>query len=198
VERIGGFIQRVLAAHHKAFPEREGMARVELGGKLAALFSDKEVGLLLGRLAKSGTILQSGQAFQLTGHEKSISGQQEALLARFVQVIEEGGMMPPRRGALFESAGVDEKTGMALVRLATHNGQLVRVKEDLYYTPAVLAGIEARLRDHLKEHRQISVIDFKDLTGVTRKHAVDLLEHFDARRVTIRLENHRVLREAQG
>jgi selenocysteine-specific elongation factor len=59
----------------------------------------------------------------------------------------------------------------------------------------VLAGIEQQLRDYLKERQQITVIDFKDLIGVTRKHAVDLLEHFDAERVTLRLDNHRVLRQ---
>jgi selenocysteine-specific elongation factor len=106
--------------------------------------------------------------------------------------------MAPRRGALFEAVGLDEKAGLRLVKLGTHNQQLVRVKDDLYYTPEILAQIERQLRDYLAAHRQITVIDFKDLTGVTRKHAVDLLEHFDATRVTIRLDNHRVLREAQG
>ena len=198
VERIGGFVQRVLAAHHKAHPEREGMSRVELGGKLALLFNDKEVGQLLQRLAKTGRIAQDGQTFRLGGHEKSLTGQQEHLLARMVETVREGGMMAPRRGALFESLGLDEKAGVQLVKLGTHNQQLVRVKDDLYYTPDTLGEIESKLRGYLQEHKQITVIDFKDLTGVTRKHAVDLLEYFDAARVTIRLENHRILREAQG
>lgn len=198
VERVGGFIERVLAAHHKAHPEREGMSRVELAGKLATLFDDKEVGLLLGRMVKAGRVLQSGQAYRLSGHEKSISSQQQALLSQLVEVIREGGVQPPRKTALFQSAGVDEKTGMQLVKLGTHDRQLVRVKDDLYYTPDTLEQIEVRLRQYLRDNKQITVIDFKDLTGVARKHAVDLLEHFDAERVTIRLDNHRVLREAQG
>ncbi len=198
VERIGSFIQRVLAAHHKAHPEREGMSRVELGGKLALLFDDKEVGQLLQRLAKTGRIAQDGQSYRLSGHEKSLTGQQEDLLARLVEAVRAGGSMAPRCGALFESLGLDDKTGVRLVKLGTHNAQLVRVKDDLYYTPDTLGDIERKLRGFLAQHKQITVIDFKDLTGVTRKHAVDLLEHFDAARVTIRLENHRVLREAQA
>ena len=194
VDRIGGFIQRVLGSHHKAHPERDGMSRVELAGKLSALFSDKEVGALLGRLTKKGVIAQNGQIFRLDSHEGGLTGQQEHLLERFVRLIQEGGDMPPRRSALFEGAGVDEKSGMHLVKLGVHNQQLVRVKDDLYYTPDILSRIESRLRDYLTEHKQITVVDFKDLTGVTRKHAVDLLEHFDSVRVTIRLENHRVLR----
>ncbi len=196
VERIGGFMQRVLAAHHRAHPEREGMSRVELAGKLTLLFNDKEVGQLLARLVKTGGIVQEGQLYRMSGHEKSLSGQQEELLERLIAVIRDGGIQPPRKTHLFQGAGVDERMGMQLVKLGTHNNRLVRVKDDLYYTPDTLQSIESQLRTYLHEHKEITVIDFKDLTGVTRKHAVDLLEHFDAQRVTLRLENHRVLREA--
>ena len=105
------------------------------------------------------------------------------------------GAMPPRRTALFQAAEVDEKTGTRMLKLGLHNQRLVRVKDDLYYTPETLGRIEGQLREHLRRHGTITVIDFKDLAGVTRKHAVDLLEHFDTARVTIRVDDHRELRE---
>jgi selenocysteine-specific elongation factor len=198
VGRVGHFIERVLAAYHRTFPEREGMSRVELGGKLAALFSDKEVAALLTRLVKGGRLVQTEQTYRIAGHEKSLSGSQEALLETLVGLIEEGGIMPPRKTLLFQGAGLDDRTGTQLLKLGTHEHRLVRVKDDLYYTPGRLRQIEAQLRDFLRAHEKITVIDFKELTGVTRKHAVDLLEHFDAERITLRLDNHRVLREAPG
>ena len=75
---------------------------------------------------------------------------------------------------------------------------LVRVKDDLYYTPDVLEEIQGKLRIYLKEKEQITVIDFKELMDISRKHAIDLLEHFDAQKFTIRLENHRVLRQTEA
>lgn len=194
--RIAALVERLLAEHHRAFPEREGMSRAELAGKLSLIFADKEVGNMLQRLVKRGRLNQTGQAYQLQGHEKNVSGEQERLLTDCIAAIEAGGVQPARRTALFETMGVDEKTGMQVLRLGTHNERLVRVKDDLYYTPAGLAQIEAQLRAYLLEHGEITVIDFKDLTGVTRKHAVDLLEHFDAAQVTLRLDNHRVLRQS--
>ena len=193
--RIATLVERLLGEHHRAFPEREGMSRAELAGKLSLIFADKEVGNILQRLVKRGRLSQTGQAYQLQGHEKNVSGEQEELLASCIAAIEAGGVQPARRTALFETMGVDEKTGIQVLRLGTHNQRLVRVKDDLYYTPAVLAQIEEQLRAYLLEHGEITVIDFKDLTGVTRKHAVDLLEHFDAIQVTLRLDNHRVLRQ---
>jgi selenocysteine-specific elongation factor len=200
LDRVGHYLERVLESFHAAHPEREGMTRAELAGKLSLIFSDKEVGVVLQRLVKRERIEQqggagSGQTFALKGHRKSVSGEQEAGVSRLIEAIRKGGAQPARRGALLDGAGLDEKTGQHLLNLASHSHQLVRVKDDLYYTPDILAGIEERLRGFLTEHRQITVIEFKELTGVTRKHAVDLLEHFDAQRVTLRLEDHRVLRQ---
>jgi selenocysteine-specific elongation factor len=195
LERIGNYVRKVLDQHHRQFPEREGMARAELAGKMAALFNDKEVGGILSRLGKDGVIEQNEQLFRNPGHEKTVSGQDESLLAKLVTVVEAGGVQPARRTALFESCGVEEKIGTRLLKMATHEGRLVRVRDDLYYTPPRLKEIEAALRGYLEQNAKITVIGFKDLIGVTRKHAVDLLEHYDAEKVTIRLDNERVLRQ---
>jgi len=204
LDRVGRYIERALAGFHAQHPERQGMSRAELAGKLSLIFNDKEVGVILQRLVKQGRIpapaIEAGpgggvQHYALAGHSKSVSGEQQAGLARLIGIIRQGGAQPVRRGALFDGAGLDEKTGQQLLNLATHEGRLVRVKPDLFYTPDTLHDIEERLREHLKAHERITVIDFKDLAGVTRKHAVDLLEYFDAQRVTLRLEDHRVLRQ---
>ena len=195
LERVTQFIGRVLDAYHRDHPEREGMTRPELSGKLAAIFSDREVGHMLARLVKDGKLAQSGQAFLRPGHEKSVSSRDEELLAKCIAHIRAGGVQPPRRTALLDACGVDGKAGERLLKLGSHNKLLVRVKDDLYYTPDILVDIETRLRNYLQDNERITVIDFKELVGVNRKHAVDLLEHFDAEKVTLRLEDHRVLRQ---
>jgi selenocysteine-specific elongation factor len=211
LDRVGRFVERVLAGFHTQHPEREGMTRAELAGKLSLIFNEREVAVVLQRMVKQNRIVQTGGTtaaatsassptstphFALIGHSKSVSGAQQTGVSRLVALVQQGGAQPVRRTALFESAGVDEKAGQQLLNLAAHEGLLVRVKDDLYYVPETLATIEARLREHLKANGKITVIEFKDLAGITRKHAVDLLEHFDAQRITLRLEDHRVLRQA--
>ncbi|MCH8842843.1 MAG: selenocysteine-specific translation elongation factor [SAR324 cluster bacterium] len=195
LHRIGTFLLRVLNQFHTSFPERDGMTRAELAGKLSAIYSDKQVGHLLQRLVQQGVIGQQEQNYRAPGHEKSVTGEQVELMERLAARILEGGAQPMRKTMLLESCGIDNKTGMQLLNLASHDGRLVRVKDDLYYVPETLEGIERALRKFLGENEKITVVDFKDLTGVTRKHAVDLLEHFDTRKVTIRVDNERVLRQ---
>jgi selenocysteine-specific elongation factor len=46
----------------------------------------------------------------------------------------------------------------------------------------------------LKENKEINMGQFKNLTGLSRKFAVPLLEYFDLVKITMRLGEKRVLR----
>jgi selenocysteine-specific elongation factor len=48
----------------------------------------------------------------------------------------------------------------------------------------------------LKEHGELDAQSFKELTGLSRKFAIPLLEWFDKERVTLRVGDKRVLRKA--
>ena len=195
VERVGRFLKRVLGDFHQSHPEREGMTRAELSGKLSLIFSEKEVSRLLQRLVRDGQMALEGQFHHLPTHEKRVSGQAGQLMERLIETLRSGGYQPLRKTLLLDACGVDAKTGLNALNLAAHENRLTRVKEDLYYLPEVIAEIRNKLEGYLVEKGEITVIDFKDLTGVSRKHAVDLLEHFDSERLTLRLDNFRVLRQ---
>ena len=49
--------------------------------------------------------------------------------------------------------------------------------------------------DFLKNHGEISIPQFKDLTQASRKFTIPLLEYFDSNRVTVRVGEARRLRE---
>ncbi len=194
VSRIGEFICRVIRVFHQKFPEREGMTKAELSGKLSLLFKTaKEVDHLLKYLVKTQILEDSEQYYHLPGHRKIFSEDKQAQLQQCVSIIKEGGYQPPRRGHLFEQCALEGKAGIAILKLAIHNNLLVRITEELYYTPEQLADIETRLRQYFEQHEQLTVIEFKELLQITRKHAVELLEYFDMKHMTRRLENHRIL-----
>ena len=68
----------------------------------------------------------------------------------------------------------------------------MRVTEDLYYAPEQTTEILTSLRKYLQDNQSITVIQFKELLNISRKHAIDLLEYFDSQHLTIREDNHRV------
>ena len=192
VERIGQFLCKVLAMHHTKFPDREGMTRSELAGKLSLIFTEKEVEILLKYLVKVGTFLQNDQYFSLSNHQPHVSQSQEESFSRCLELIKKGGFQPLRRTRLLEELGLNEKDGVALLKSATFSKRLVRVADDLYYAPEKTTEILAGLRKYLQDNSNITVIQFKELLNISRKHAIDLLEYFDSQHLTIREENHRI------
>jgi selenocysteine-specific elongation factor len=40
--------------------------------------------------------------------------------------------------------------------------------------------------DHLQAHGTLTVAEFRDIFGTTRKYALALLEHLDTKRITVR------------
>lgn len=72
-------------------------------------------------------------------------------------------------------------------------GVLVKVNDELY-RGVQIAAIHARIENYLRANRQMTMAQFRDLVGTSRKYAVPLLEWFDARAITVRSGDYRMLR----
>ncbi|MDP9024022.1 MAG: SelB C-terminal domain-containing protein, partial [Candidatus Eremiobacteraeota bacterium] len=57
-----------------------------------------------------------------------------------------------------------------------------------------IAGIHSKLEEYMRKNPQITMSQFRDLIGTSRKFAVPLLEWFDARGITVRSGDFRMLR----
>ena len=57
-----------------------------------------------------------------------------------------------------------------------------------------MEGARSRLEGYLSDNEDISAGEFRDLLGITRKHAIPILEYFDTARITLRVGDKRVLR----
>ena len=192
IVRIGKFLSKALGLYHKKFPDREGMTRSELGGKISLIFSDKEIEKLLKYLVKVGFFTQNDQNFSLAEHQPHVSKIWEESLTRCLELIKSGGFQPLRRTHLLQELGLNEKEGITLLKSAAHSRRIIRVAEDLHYVPEQITTILESLKFYFSENPNITVIQFKELLNISRKHAIDLLEYFDSQQLTIREDNYRI------
>ena len=70
---------------------------------------------------------------------------------------------------------------------------MVRIAPDFHYRADALDRIQTALLRHLEAHGEIAVPAFKARHGLSRKHAIPLLEYFDRIGVTRRSGEVRVL-----
>jgi selenocysteine-specific elongation factor len=64
---------------------------------------------------------------------------------------------------------------------------LVKLSDDLVFHRDALEQLKQQVRSMKTQSPQIDVARFKDVTGVSRKYAIPLLEYLDRERVTRRV-----------
>ena len=99
--------------------------------------------------------------------------------------------MPSVKEAL-APVGVEAKRAQKIVNILVREKILVKVSEDLLFHRAALERLPELLRRYKREKgERLSVPAFKELTGVTRKYAIPLLEYLDRQRLTRRVGDER-------
>jgi selenocysteine-specific elongation factor len=73
-------------------------------------------------------------------------------------------------------------------------GELVRVKEDLWFAKSAVDDARERLMEALAHTPHITIAEFRDLVGTGRRNAQALLESFDREGLTRRQGDVRVPR----
>jgi selenocysteine-specific elongation factor len=70
---------------------------------------------------------------------------------------------------------------------------LVKLTDDLVFHQTALQSLRQILAEYKTKSQKIDVAKFKDLTGISRKYAIPLLEYLDRERVTRRVGDERVI-----
>jgi len=88
---------------------------------------------------------------------------------------------------------LDGKTSAQFLRYFLRKGDLLPLVADLYLPQYLLAEGQAKLEEWCKQNGDITVAQFRDLVGTTRKVAVPFLEYLDRTKFTVRNGDKRTL-----
>ena len=88
---------------------------------------------------------------------------------------------------------VDKARAQKIVTLLLRDKVLVKISEDLVFHRDALLDLRKRMSSEKSKRPKIDVAHFKDLTGVSRKYAIPLLEYLDREHVTRRVGDVRVI-----
>ena len=87
---------------------------------------------------------------------------------------------------------VDKARAQKIVTLLLRDKVLVKISEDLVFHRDALHDLRRRMSRKKRSRPKIDVARFKDLTGVSRKYAIPLLEYLDREHVTRRVGNEEI------
>ena len=135
-------------------------------------------------MVDEGTIEDVGPQVRRAGYRVTLSADQQRRVDTFLSQIELGGFQPPTP----VEAGIDPD----LVRAMSTLGMIVVIGDGIVFTPARLQEAEQRLVAALRASESISLAEYRDQIGATRKYTQAILEYFDRQRVTRRVGDRRV------
>jgi selenocysteine-specific elongation factor len=135
---------------------------------------------LLAKLQREGRLLARGAFVHLPAHAVQLSATEERIAQKVAPLLAGAGYEGAWVRDLARDAGEAEALlRVTLARLA-QRGELHQVVKDLYYPPATMQRLAAIARQVGERHgEEVTAAQFRDATGLGRKRAIQILEHFD-------------------
>jgi selenocysteine-specific elongation factor len=184
-----------LSAFHKKDSMKPGVQRGELASSWGREVPPRLLHFIVERLVKKGEVVAEQEMLRLAGHTVSLASDQEAVHSAVLTAYERGGTTPPNLKDVLEPLGMTFKQAAPVFKLLQEQGFLVRVKDDMYYHRPALNAISEAIVGFFDTRQEMSAPDFKELTGLSRKYLIPVLEYFDKEKLTVRVGDVRHLRK---
>lgn len=194
-EKVSELANQVLAHFHRENPIVEGMDREELKSRLAErmhLKSGKKAEALMAELEKRKVITIQGSIVSVAGFTVSYSDEASQMMTDMENIYKKAGIEVPSTDELV-GAYKDRKQARQVLSELTKKGILVKAGTGVLMHKEHWDRALSVLRDHLASHPQITLGEFRDLLGTSRKYAVMLLETYDQMKITKKIGDARVL-----
>jgi selenocysteine-specific elongation factor len=185
-------LQSELEKYHHKYPLSPGMSRAQFKSALPASFNQRDYDALLERLQQSEKVTAKGDLVSLYGFKPEPAAKDRQQLEKLAELYRAGWFQPPSIRDALEKAGSSPARKDELYSFLIGAGVLVKINEDLYYHSDAYNEALKLLRSHFAAENQLTLAQFRDTTGSSRKYAQALLEHFDQIKLTKRVEDHRV------
>ncbi len=149
---------------------------------------------VLSAFAEEGLISHHSGYFSSIDHVPKLAAEQQAFFEGLVPVHAALEFVPVPLEDVVRAVKQSRITGIGRAfDTLLAKGTLVKVNDDLYRGTQI-AAINARVQTYLRANERMTMAQFRDLIGTTRKYAVPLLEWFDSRGITVRSGDYRMLR----
>ncbi len=189
-------IVAALDAAHEREPWAVGLTSLALSRALQA--DEKRLIRLLAAFVEEGRLAHRGGYYATTSHVPKLTNEQRAFFDHAVPLDPAAPYIPADFDAVATAAKAATPAGLskALETLLVR-GVLVRVGEALY-RGSQIEQIHHNVESFIDSNGRMTMAEFRDLLGTSRKYAVPLLEWFDGKGITVRSGDYRMLRTRRG
>jgi selenocysteine-specific elongation factor len=183
-----------VAQYHKNRPHRTGMPRQELKSRLPDALPQALFQQLIDDLIASRQIETHQEIVCMPNHRPALSSEMEQLKNKVYKIIQKNQLSPPLLKELAQTCQTETDNMETLIAFLENEGKIIRITQDMAVCKHVMKNFTDRLIGYLKTNEKMTPKDCKNLSNVTRKYAIPLMEYCDRKKITIRIGDVRKLR----
>jgi len=187
-------IVKNIAAYHKKSPLQEGISKEQLKETLGRAISAKLFNLALRSLVKKETIVSDKDNVRLAGHQVQLAGDLDSLRHNIARIYSEAGLTPPSLTDVVNDFKDQKAKAQSIIKLMLKDGDLIKINEEMCFSSEALGKLRDDYKAMLVKDGKATPATFKDLTSLSRKYIIPLMEYFDVNKLTVRVGDHRILR----
>src|SRR5215471_5221647 len=180
--------------HQKDNPLLPGILREDLRSSLGRRVKAETFRAALEELVAQKKLEAPGEVVKKAGAEITLQPEEARAKDQIEAAFAAAGLQVPSVKEVLAKLAVETRRAEKLLQILLREKNLVRVSPELIFHHRALAQLKEQLAGYKKARgERISVPVFKELTGITRKYAIPLLEYLDRERVTRRAGDERVI-----
>ncbi|MGH9745546.1 MAG: selenocysteine-specific translation elongation factor [Candidatus Acidiferrales bacterium] len=186
-------LRKAIEEFHRANPLLPGIPKQDLRGRAgrtrAEIFT-----AALDDLVKTNAVTIAGDLVQRAGREIALAPEEAKAKELIEKEFECAGLTVPSFAAVLEKLPVESARAQKILQILLREKVLIKVTDELVFHRTAVAQLRELLAKYRKERgAKLPIPVFKELTGITRKYAIPLLEYLDRERVTRRVGDERVI-----
>jgi len=179
---------------HKENPLLVGIPREELRASIGKRVRAETFRAALEELTKQNKVVAQGDLVKKPGTEITLTPEEERAKEQIEQAFAKAGLAVPSVKEVLTQLAIENRRAEKILQILLREKVLVRVSPELIFHRDALGRLPSLLQNYKKSRgERIGVPAFKELTGITRKYAIPLLEYLDRQRLTRRTGDERVI-----
>ena len=183
--------RQTLQNFHKNNAYKKGMNIEEYKSRVFANVPDYAVNPLIESMIKDKKIKQDGLLISAYDFKIEIDNSYAQLSAKIEKVYKDAGVIVPNKDDVLKM--FNDKNKQKVIESMITEGTLVMVDKQLLFHKDVFDDCISKMKSFVEENGEITLAQFRDLIGASRKYAVAILEYCDAKKITKKIGDSRVL-----
>ena len=193
-EEVRKKITEKVERFQKENPLLPGISREDLRASLGKRVRSETFRAALEELVAQKKLDAQGELVKKTGSGIALLPEEAKAQEQIEAAFASASLAVPSVKEVLAKLTVEAKRAEKLLQILLREKNLVRVSPELVFHRQALAQLKEQLSAYKKaKGDRISVPAFKELTGITRKYAIPLLEYLDREHVTRRVGEERVI-----